>query len=47
MKDSGGGGEFMIHCKNISKCHNVPPPIITIKGTNSKKLFGNLKNEYM
>jgi hypothetical protein len=36
------GGEFMydnlIHCKNLCKCHDVPPPSRTMK----KKIF--LKN---
>jgi hypothetical protein len=22
---------YLIHCKNLHKCHNVPPPITTIK----------------
>jgi hypothetical protein len=22
----------LIHCKKLGKCHNVPPPITTIKG---------------
>jgi hypothetical protein len=24
----------LIHCKNLCKCHNVPPPITTIKEKN-------------
>jgi hypothetical protein len=36
MKDSSGGGEFkydiyLIHCKVLCKCYNVPPPSTTIK----------------
>jgi hypothetical protein len=35
MQSSGGVSSHMlnlIHCKNFCKCHNVPPPITTIKG---------------
>jgi hypothetical protein len=35
IKENDGGGEFkysiLIYCKNICKCHNVPPPSTTIK----------------
>jgi hypothetical protein len=35
MKEDGSGGEFvyvyLIHCKNLCKCHNVPRPITIIK----------------
>jgi hypothetical protein len=34
-ENSGGGGNssviYFLHCKNLCKCHNVPPPSITIK----------------
>jgi hypothetical protein len=23
---------YLIHCKNLCKCYNVPPPSTTIKG---------------
>jgi hypothetical protein len=29
---------YLIHCKNLYKCHNVPPPGTTIKGKNSRNL---------
>jgi hypothetical protein len=34
IKESCGGGEFkyLMHCKNLCKCYNVPPPNNT-KGT--------------
>jgi hypothetical protein len=25
---------YLIHCKDLCKCHNVPPPITTIKKKN-------------
>jgi hypothetical protein len=35
IKESCGGGEFkiiyLIPCKNLCKCYNVPPPSTTIK----------------
>jgi hypothetical protein len=36
IKETGRGGmdscmTYLIHCKNLCKCHNVPPPITTIK----------------
>jgi hypothetical protein len=35
MKENSGGGDssmkYLIHCKNLCKCHNVPPPGTTIK----------------
>jgi hypothetical protein len=35
IKENDGQGEFkydiFIHCKNICKCHNVPPPSTKIK----------------
>jgi hypothetical protein len=35
MKKSGEGINscmiYLIYCKNLYKCHNVPPPITTIK----------------
>jgi hypothetical protein len=30
---------YLIHCKNFCKCHNVPPPRITIKKLDSIKQF--------
>jgi hypothetical protein len=36
MKESSEGVNsnmlYLIHCKNLCKCHNVPPPSTTIKG---------------
>jgi hypothetical protein len=26
---------YLIYCKNLCKCHNVPPPSITIKSHSS------------
>jgi hypothetical protein len=26
---------YLIHCKDLCKCHNVPPPSTTIKGKKS------------
>jgi hypothetical protein len=39
MKEKGRGGEFIyvIHCKNLCKCHNIPPPITMIKGKKEKE----------
>jgi hypothetical protein len=36
MKETGRGGVnsnviYLIHCKNLCKCHNVPPPSPEIK----------------
>jgi hypothetical protein len=36
IKERSGGSElkydvYLIHHKNICKCHNIPPPHITIK----------------
>jgi hypothetical protein len=28
---------YLIHCKKLYKCHNVPPPSTTIKEKKSKK----------
>jgi hypothetical protein len=43
----GGGRDkdssliYLIHCKNICKCHNIPPSSTTInKQKNKKKTFG-------
>jgi hypothetical protein len=39
--ESDGGGEFsmihLMHCKNFSKCHNVPSPSTTIKKKKKKE----------
>jgi hypothetical protein len=36
VKENGGRVNssmiYLIHCKNLCKCHNVPPPSATIKG---------------
>jgi hypothetical protein len=34
---------YLIHYNNLHKCHNVPPPITTIKG----KKMTNIKKEYL
>jgi hypothetical protein len=35
IKENGGGGKFRIiylmYCKNLCRCHNVPLPTTTIK----------------
>jgi hypothetical protein len=35
IKENGGGVNLsmmcLIHCKNICKCHNLPPPSTRIK----------------
>jgi hypothetical protein len=35
IKENGGGVNssmiYLIHCKNLCKCHNVPPPSTIIK----------------
>jgi hypothetical protein len=31
MKESGKGGAYLILCKDLCKCHNVPSSIKTIK----------------
>jgi hypothetical protein len=33
---------YLIHCKNLCKCHNVPSPVTTIKET--KELYVFLEN---
>jgi hypothetical protein len=50
IPEMGGGGNkgeqwrgwiqvlYLIHCKNLYKCHNVPPPSTTIKGKGKKKV---------
>jgi hypothetical protein len=30
---------YLIHCKNLCECHNVPPSITTIKKKSSIKLY--------
>jgi hypothetical protein len=41
IKESGGGVNpimiRLIYCKDLCKCHNVPPPSTTIKG-NKKEI---------
>jgi hypothetical protein len=32
---------YLIQCKNFCKCHNVPPPSITIKKKNKSKYLFN------
>jgi hypothetical protein len=43
MKESGGEGEYsmiyLIHCKNLCKCHNVPPTSTIIKGIKTFNIF--------
>jgi hypothetical protein len=36
---------YLIHCNNLCKCHNVPPPITTIK--EKKEPAGKIKNIYI
>jgi hypothetical protein len=42
VQESDGGGNssmtYLIHCKNLCKCHNIPPPSTTINGKNRKKI---------
>jgi hypothetical protein len=41
MKDSSGGGEssiiYLIHYKNLCKCHNIPPHSTKIEVKNKIK----------
>jgi hypothetical protein len=41
MNDNGGGVNssimYLIHCKNLCKCHSVPIPSIIIKEKNKKE----------
>jgi hypothetical protein len=49
MKENGRGGIcmiYLIHCKQLCKCHNVPPPITTIKRNEvTKNPIQNGKNK--
>jgi hypothetical protein len=43
IKDNGGGVNsgmiYLIHCKNLCKCHNVPSPSTIIK--TGEKVYKN------
>jgi hypothetical protein len=51
MKESSGGDDFMydilIHCKNLCKCHNVPPPITPIDVKKKKKPSRTTNDKYL